>query len=102
MVGLLFFSRLLVLGVLRRRILAGCLFAVGRFFLLGRSRLGRCAVLRTGLGGIVGDVPAGTFELNGRGGEQTLDFASAVRALFQGRAGGVFDFLRLSAALRAF
>src|SRR5229473_2493031 len=66
--------------------------------LVGFVAVGGTCLLST----IVRHVPARAFELNRRRGDYRFNFAAAVGAFFQVRAGDVFNFLRVAAALQAF
>src|SRR5439155_6011233 len=87
----------------------GGFLGLGRFLGLGCGRAGFPVAaafgfarrLRGRLPGVVGDVPAAALELNGRRGEQLLEFAAALFAGGEGRVREFHDLLEARAALQA-
>ncbi len=57
---------------------------------------------RRGFLGVVGDVPAGAFELDGGSGDHLLDLAAAFGALLNHLVGELLDFFEAVTALLAF
>jgi len=86
-----FLGRPLLRGAVRFRLVVLLVFRSG---VAGRSG-------RRGFPGVIGDIPAGAFELHGWRGDHLFDHAAAIGTLLYHLVGELLDFLEAVAALLA-